>query len=175
MAVGLFGAGDFAHTLLILLATQELTPTLGVSKAASVAISLYVAHNVLYALSAFISGWVADRYDKRRVLATGYGLAAAMALCALWLPLGIPVLALIFILGGTYVGIEETLEDSLCAELVEEEQQGMAFGTLATVNGVGDFVSSLIVGLLWSGFGIAAAMGYSAALFASGALFVTGR
>jgi len=37
VAVGLFGAGDFAHTLLILLATQRLTPSLGAAKAASVA------------------------------------------------------------------------------------------------------------------------------------------
>ena len=38
VAVGLFGAGDFAHTLLILLATQKLTPQLGPAKAASVAV-----------------------------------------------------------------------------------------------------------------------------------------
>src|SRR6266568_6741892 len=35
VAVGLFGAGDFAHTLLILLATQKLTPALGAARAAS--------------------------------------------------------------------------------------------------------------------------------------------
>ena len=29
VAVGLFGAGDFAHTLLILLATQKLIPMFG--------------------------------------------------------------------------------------------------------------------------------------------------
>ncbi len=31
----------------------------------------------------------------------------------------------------------------------------MAFGTLATVNGIGDFASSLIGGLLWTVFGTA--------------------
>ena len=41
VAVGLFGAGDFAHTLLILLATQKLTPTMGATKAASLAVGLY--------------------------------------------------------------------------------------------------------------------------------------
>ena len=29
LAVGLFGLGDFAHTMLILLATQRLTPSIG--------------------------------------------------------------------------------------------------------------------------------------------------
>ena len=45
VAVGLFGAGDFAHTLLILLATQKLIPVFGTTKAASIAIALYVLHN----------------------------------------------------------------------------------------------------------------------------------
>jgi hypothetical protein len=48
--------------------------------------------------------------------------------------------------------MEETLEDSFCAELVGEEHHGMAFGTLATVNGMGDFLSSVIVGALWAAF-----------------------
>ena len=71
-----------------------------------------------------------------------------------------------------YVAIEETLEDSFCAELVGEEHHGMAFGTLATVNGVGDFLSSIMVGALWTAFGTSVAFGYSAVLFAAGALLV---
>jgi MFS-type transporter involved in bile tolerance (Atg22 family) len=64
------------------------------------------------------------------------------------------------------------LEDSLCAELVEEEHHGMAFGVLATVNGVGDFLSSIVVGLLWTEFGTTVAFGYSAVLFVLGSLLV---
>jgi hypothetical protein len=40
----------------------------------------------------------------------------------------------------------------------------MAFGVLATVNGIGDFVSTALVGLLWSAAGTAIAFGDSAAL-----------
>ena len=174
VAVGLFGSGDFAHTLLILLATQRLTPTLGAAKAASIAVGLYLLHNVLYAAFAFVAGWLADRFDKRRLLAGGYFLAAAMAVAVLCLPVTVVTLALIFALGGIYVGIEETLEDSLCAELVGPEQHGMAFGTLATVNGVGDFVSSVVVGLLWAASGPGLAMGYCAALFVAGGCLVAG-
>ena len=172
VAVGLFGAGDFAHTLLILLATQKLTPELGAAKAASIAVGLYVLHNVFYAGFAFIAGWLADRYRKNLVLATGYALAAVMALLIIFLPLTVWTLGAIFILGGVYVAIEETAEDSFCAELVGEEHHGMAFGTLATVNGVGDFLSSIIVGALWTAFGTSVAFGYSAVLFAAGALLV---
>ncbi len=172
VAVGLFGAGDFAHTLLILLATQKLAPSLGVTKAASIAVGLYVLHNVFYAAFSLVAGWLADRFSKHYVLAGGYFLAALMAVGIIALPLTVWTLALVFISGGIYVGIEETLEDSFCAELVGEGHHGMAFGVLATVNGVGDFVSSLVVGMLWTAYGTSVAFSYSAVLFAAGALLV---
>ena len=172
VAVGLFGAGAFAHTMLILLATQKLTPTLGTASAASAAVALYLLHNVFYALFAFIGGWIADRVKKNNVLAVGYSMAALMAIAIMILPVSVWTLALIFILGGTNVALEETAEDSLCAELVREEHHGMAFGVLATVNGVGDFLSSVIVGILWTAFGTTIAFGYSAALSIAGALLV---
>ena len=172
VAVGLFGAGDFAHTLLILLATQKLAPQWGAASAASIAVGLYVLHNVFYAGFAFIAGWLADRFPKNLILAGGYALAAFMALAIILLPLTAWTLGAIFILGGVYVAIEETLEDSFCAELVEESHHGMAFGVLATVNGAGDFLSSVLVGLLWTSAGITVAFGYSAVLFTAGALLV---
>lgn len=172
VAVGLFGAGDFAHTLLILLATQKLTPQFGPLGAGSAAVGLYVAHNVFYAAFAFVAGWLADRVNKARLLAAGYGLAAAMALAIIVLPLGLWTLAAVFVAGGIYVAVEETLEDALCAELVPAEQHGMAFGVLATVNGVGDFLSSVMVGLLWSIGGTTLAFAYSLILFALGTLLV---
>jgi MFS family permease len=172
IAVGLFGAGDFAHTLLILLAAQKLAPQLGASKAAALATGLYVVHNIFYATFSMISGWLADRFSKSNLLALGYSLAAVMAAAIIVLPLNVWTLAVIFLIGGVYVAMEETLEDSLCAELVGEEHHGIAFGTLATVNGIGDFLSSAIVGVLWTMSGTAVAFGYSAALFVAGALFV---
>ncbi|HBT62787.1 MAG TPA: MFS transporter, partial [Elusimicrobia bacterium] len=131
VAVGLFGAGDFAHTLLVLLATQKLAPVLGPAQAASAAVALYVLHNVFYATFAFVAGWLADRFRKNHVLAAGYLLAALMATAVIFLPCTLGSLTLVFVSGGIYVAIEETLEDSFCAELVEEAHHGMAFGVLA--------------------------------------------
>jgi MFS family permease len=171
-AVFVFGIGDFAHSLLILLAMQKLAPSLGAVKAASLAAALYVLHNLLYAATSMIAGALADRVAKRRLLAAGYGLGALMALAVVLLPLNLATLAAVFAVGGMYLAIEETLEDSFCAELVDPAQHGMAFGTLATVNGVGDFVSSIVLGLLWTSFGTSVAFGYSAILFVCGSLLV---
>jgi MFS family permease len=172
VAVGLFGAGDFAHTMLILLAMQQLAPIVGQARAAAIATGLYVLHNVFYAAFSMIAGWLADRFPKGILLAAGYALAAAMALALIVLPLNVWVLGGVFIGGGIYVAMEETLEDSFCAELVGEEHHGMAFGTLAMVNGIGDFVSSTIVGVLWTAFGTPVAFCYGAVLFVAGAMLL---
>ena len=173
IGVGIFGAGDFSHTLLILYATKMLADEYGMARAASFAVILYTLHNIFYAGSAYVSGWLSDQLPHRRVvLAGGYGLAVltALLLCAgthsLWL------LGLIFVLAGLYVGTEEALEDSVAAEIVPREQHGMAFGAMAAVNAVGDFLSSLLVGALWSAFGVGAAFGASAVLFAAGAILI---
>jgi MFS family permease len=172
LAVGIFGAGAFAHTLLILFATQRLAESLGGTGAASVAVALYVLHNVFYAGFSYLGGSLADRFPKKLLLGSGYALAFLMALGIVFLPAGIGPLALVFVLGGIQVAIEETLEDSFCAELVDPAQHGMAFGVLATVNGIGDFLSSAVVGLLWSAVGPTIAFSYSAVMFLLGAVLM---
>jgi hypothetical protein len=48
----------------------------------------------------------------------------------------------------------------------------MAFGTLAAVNALGNFLSSLIVGALWCAFGAGVAFGFFALLFTLGAILI---
>ena len=173
LAVGVFGLGDFSHTLLILFATQALTPTHGRVAAASIAIGLYLLHNIFYAAFAYLGGWLSDHVPQRRaVLAAGYGLAVVMALILVLSPKSVPLLALVFALAGMIVGVEEALEDSLAAELVAQEQHGMAFGTLAAVNAVGDVASSFVVGLLWSSASSSLAFGLSGVLFLLGSVLI---
>jgi MFS family permease len=172
-AVGIFGSGDFSHTLLILYATRMLAPGQGMARAATLAVGFYTLHNIFYAGSAYISGWLSDNVPQRKVvLAAGYALAGVTAILLTTSPHHLPLLGVIFALAGIYVGSEEALEDSLAAELIPSEQHGMAFGTLAAVNAVGDFLSSLIVGFLWSAVSVKAAFSFSAVLFFLGAFLV---
>ena len=173
LGVGIFGSGDFSHTLLILYATQTLSPVQGAARAASLAVGLYTLHNVFYAGSAYISGWISDHVPHRKaILAGGYALAGVTAIFLTTAPHRLALLAPIFALAGVYVGTEEALEDSLAAELIPKEQHGMAFGTLAAVNALGDFLSSLIVGFLWSAKSVQVAFSFSAALFFVGAFVI---
>jgi MFS family permease len=153
--VGLFGCGDFSHTLLILAAAQLLAPRLGLGRAAAWGAALYVLHNAVYALAAFPAGALADRFRAhRRLLGYGYLLGAVMpVLLALAFLRGTAtpaMMALIFSLGGLVNGLQDTLEGATTAELAPSEHRGLAFGLLGAVNGAGDLLSSLGVGLLWS-------------------------
>jgi MFS family permease len=79
LAVGVFGVGDYAHTLLILAATQLLTPSLGVLKAAQIAGLLYVLRNIVQTAASFSVGVLADRLGHRKVLVAGYAVGALTA------------------------------------------------------------------------------------------------
>ena len=81
-------------------------------------------------------------------------------------------LGAIFILAGTYSGSKDALEEAVAAGCTPKEQHGMAFGTLAAVNALGDFASSLLVGALWSAFNVETAFGVCAALFLAGAVLI---
>jgi len=173
LGVGVFGSGDFSHTLLILYASRMLSPHHGVARAASLAVALYTLHNVFYAGSAYLSGWISDHVPRRKaVLAAGYALAGLTAILLTSATHHLWLLAVIFILAGLYIGTEEALEDSVAAELIPKEQHGMAFGTLAAVNAVGDFLSSIVVGFLWSAVSARAAFSFSALLFFLGAIII---
>jgi len=63
-----------------------------------------------------------------------------------------------------FEGSKTRFEDAVAASCAPKEQHGMAFGTLAAVNALGDFASSLLVGALWSAFNVETAFGFSAAL-----------
>lgn len=173
LGVGVFGAGDFSHSLLILYASRMLAPELGLARAASIAVVLYTVHNVFSAGSAYGSGWLSDHVPRRKiVLGAGYFLAGITAILLCTSAHSILVLGMIFVLGGLYFGVVDALEDTVAAELVPKEQHGMAFGTLAAVNAVGDLLSSMLVGFLWSAVSVQAAFATSAVLFFAGAILV---
>jgi MFS family permease len=184
VAVGVFGLGDFSHTMLILYATRTLAPEMGLAAASSVAVGLYLLHNIFYAAFAYLGGWLSDRATNRRLVLAG-GFVTAIAMAALLVAgevfghAGGAVvgtqrigLAAVFALAGIFVGVNEALEDSIAASLVTREQHGMAFGTMAAVNAVGDFGSSVLIGALWSAYSPTAGFAVAGALFFAGLILL---
>lgn len=172
IGVGVFGSGDFSHTLLILMAGQILKPIYGSFIATSSSIMLYVIHNVVYAGLSFPIGRLSDSFDKRKMLSMGYVLSAVMCIGFIFVMPKFWYLAGLFILGGIYISSEDVLERTIASELLPAELKATGYGALATVNGIGDFVSSIIVGLLWTHVSPAAGFLYAGILSISGAFII---
>lgn len=176
LGVGVFGAGDFAPALLILAATTLLTKDWGLVRAAQIAGLMYAARNVVYALASFPIGALSDRFGRITLLVAGYFVAAAtmagfvMAFAFGWSSVG--YLFFLFALAGLFISAEDTLEGAATADYIGAEARGIGMGVLATVNGVGDFLASVIVGLLWTAVSPLAGFGYAALLMLLGALFL---
>lgn len=153
-AVGLFGIGDFSHAMLILAATELLTPSMGVVQAAQVAGLLYVWRNVVQVAASWPVGWLADRIGHRPVLVAGYALGTSTAvLTALAFCYGVDQVALlagIFFVAGLYVAVQEALESTVTADMVQAETLTISIGALGTVNGAAKFLSSATVGVVWT-------------------------
>lgn len=172
------GIGDFAPTLLILRATQILSPRIGTGRAAAISVGLYTFHNFVSAAASYPAGALGDRIGKRGLLAAGYLVATLTYAGFILEPPTIPVLVILFGLAGIHQATQQSLEKSLAAELLPAATRGSGFGVLATVNGIGDLVSSVVVGALWSGVSPAAGFAYAGILTTAGALliyFFTGR
>lgn len=167
-AVGLFGIGDFSHSLLILAATQLLTASMGVVHAAQVAGLLYVGRNIVQVAVSYPVGVLADRCGHLPMLVAGYvlgALTAILAALAFWFSIdSVVMLGMIFFIAGLYVTVQEALESTVTAEMVGADTLTMSIGALGTVNGVAKFISSASVGVLWTavspvfGFGLAATL-----------------
>jgi len=166
------GMGDFAPTLLILRAAQILTPRMGSGRAATVSLALYTFYNFVNATVSYPAGALADRSSKRGLLAAGYLVSAVT--CAGFIverPTTV-VLVVLFGLAGVHEAFQQSLEKSTAAELLPPEVRGSGFGVLATANGVGDLISSSVVGALWSTLGPEAGFLYAGALALFGAALV---
>jgi MFS family permease len=181
IAVAFFGLGDFAHSMLILRVVQLLSPGHGAARAGAIGVTLYTLHNVVYAGASYPIGAFTDRVDakwrRRRILAGGYLLAAATSVGFLLVPQTNPPIALLaglLCLAGLYVAAQDTLEEAVAADLLPNEMRAMGYGVLATVNGVGDFISSMAVGFLWSKVSPASGFAYAAVLTAIGGIVLFG-
>ena len=171
-AVGLFGLGDFADTFYILYAIFVLTPQVGAAKAATLSVAFYALHNVFYATCSWLGGWMADYVNRRLLLVFGYIAAALAALCMIIGVTGYAGLGIMFALGGIGVGIYEAVEDTIAADLLPSRIRGSGFGALAVVTGLGDWLSSFVVGWLWAALGIRVAFSYALVLMIAGALLM---
>lgn len=153
LAVGIFGLADFAPTLMILRATTVLGPDIGFLKAAQLAALLYTLRNVVYAVASYPIGALSHRFSRSHYLAAGYAVAVVTFTGFLFAISSIFWFAICFFLAGVFIAWEDTMERVAVRDYVDDTIAGTAFGLLGAINGIGDFVSSIVVGVLWTAIG----------------------
>ncbi len=141
-------------------------------RAAAIAVGLYTFHNFVDAAASYPAGALGDRVGKRGLLAMGYLVGAAGYGGFIFASAKISVLAILFGLAGIHHAFQQSLEKSLAAELMARETRGTGFGVLAAANGIGDLISSIVVGALWSAVNPAAGFLYAAVFAVLGAVMV---
>ena len=162
IGVSAFEFGNVAATLLILRASELLTPGRSQDRATQLALGLYVAYNVAATVASIPAGRLGDRRGAVLVLVLGvalFGLAYAGFAIG-----GTSVLALApwFLAAGMAIGCVETAEHAAVAALAPVELRGSAFGLLAAVQSFGNLAASTIAGLLWTAASPRVAFGYLA-------------
>ncbi|MEM4359225.1 MAG: MFS transporter [Candidatus Bilamarchaeaceae archaeon] len=169
-AVGIFGIADFSHTLLIFFVVTQLIPTMGFVQATATGVLLFCVRNIGYAIMSYPFGALGDKFGKRRVLALGYAIAVLTFIGFILANADPLQYGILFLLAGTFIAAEDTLEGAVAGQLVEKEKRALGYGALATVNGIGDFISSVIIGVLWATFGFSVGFLFSAIVASAGTL-----
>jgi MFS family permease len=170
IGIGVFELGNVAATLLILRATDLLTPGHGSDDATQIAIALYVVYNVAATLASIPAGRIGDRYGMVRVLAAGVACFALAYTGFATSEATITLLAACFAAAGVGIGCAETAEHAAVATLAPDTVRGSAFGLLAAVQSFGNLAASALAGLLYTIASPTVAFVYAAALMAASLL-----
>jgi len=97
-----------------------------------------------------VFGALGDRFTKRNLLALGYVIFSVYCVGFVLLPPSVLNYAFLFMLAGVETGAIDAVERAYAADLLSENNRGTGFGVLSTVNGIGDFVSSVVAGVFWT-------------------------
>ncbi len=145
-----FEVGNAAATLLILRATDELSPSHGQGAAIKLGLGLYAGYNLAAALASLPAGRLHDRRGSIVVLSLGV-TAFLVAYTGFALTGGTLVLLVaLFLLAGAGKGLVETAQQAAVAVLAPVELRGSAFGVLAAIQSFGNLAASATAGALWT-------------------------
>lgn len=162
VVVGVFSLGSFADAFLVLQAENlgvrsELIPI------------IYLAYNIVFAVSAVPMGALADRVGLRHMVLAGF-----LVYSAVFLLVGLSGSAvhiwILFPVYGVYKGMSEGNLRAYLATLAPAQHKATAFGVYHTVAGLMLLPASIIAGRLWDSLGPGATFFYGAGMSALAAL-----
>ncbi len=151
MFFAIFNSSD----IFLLLRTREITGSNETS------IMAYVFYNMIFALTSYPMGMLADKFGTKKVLVTGLlffaityaGFAVATET---WTIFGL------FLIYGLYAGATDGVAKAWITNLAHDHETATAIGFFTSCQSICTLLASIIAGLIWDGFGSAATFGISA-------------
>ncbi|ABK10147.1 MFS transporter [Burkholderia orbicola] len=155
---GVFALARFSEAFLVLRAMSSGVPVALVPL-------VMVAMNVVYALSAYPFGKLADTTSHTKLMVVGLALLIVadivLAHGAHW-----PTVLVGVALWGLHMGMTQGLLATMVAQAAPAELRGTAFGVFNLISGIVTLVSSVVAGALWDQMGAAATF-YAGAVFSA--------
>lgn len=161
----LFGMGNFNAALLIYRVQDLLGQEQSFMVATTSGILLYAFFNIIRACSEFGMGSLSDYVNRKMLLAVfGFGFFGITAIGFMAQTTNLWFWLIFFGCAGLSAGTVKALEKAHAAYILPESVRGTGMGLLQSVDGVGDLVSSIMVGVLWSTIAPSAGLIYAAIL-----------
>jgi MFS family permease len=148
----LFNSSD----VFLLLRTKDITGS------NEMAIMAYVFYNLVYALSSYPMGVLADKLGTKKVMITGF-FFFALTYAGFAFAAGSWMVFALFFLYGLYAAATEGVAKAWITNLAQEHETATAIGFFTSCQSICTLLASILAGLIWDGFGAAVTFAVSAA------------
>jgi MFS family permease len=115
-------------------------------------IGVYIFYNLIYALSAFPAGIVADKIGLKRMYIIGLVFFAAVYL-GMGFSTNLYVILGLFSLYGVYAAATEGISKAWISNITDKKDTATAIGTFSGFQSIFTMIASSLTGLIWYNFG----------------------
>jgi MFS family permease len=119
-------------------------------------IAVYIFYNLVYAVSAFPVGHLADKIGLKKIFITGLVLFAVVY-AGMSVNSNIYVYFILFFIYGLYAAATEGVSKAWISNITDKKDIGTAIGTFTSFQSICAMIASSLAGFIWYKFGVSAA------------------
>jgi MFS family permease len=115
-------------------------------------IGIYIFYNLIYALTSFPAGWLADKIGLKKMFVFGLFIFAVVY-SGMGVFSELNIFIIIFILYGIYASATEGISKALITNISSEKDSATAIGFYTGFQSICTLLASTLAGAVWYGFG----------------------
>jgi MFS family permease len=122
----------------------------------TIVIAVYIFYNLVYALTAYPVGHLADKLGLQKIFITGL-ILFAVVYGGMALNKSIYIYFVLFFFYGLYAAATEGVSKAWISNIADKKDIGTAIGTFTSFQSICAMIASSLAGFIWFRFGVAAA------------------